>query len=297
MPLRLLGSRAKVIHLIDGGSAVASGRRELGSVLGITGATGAPGRTFLSINLALALSAEGMRVALVDADPHLGSVAVQLDLAEDRSLTYLAHEAALKAVDDSLIARHLQSTRGLDVLVGRSVAGLGDGIPATLLSEVVKLLRRRYDVVVIDSGALDCGAAQAAALLCQLLVWIVVPTKLGIDLLDRTLSGPLASQVRARPSIVVLNRLESMALRDVDSALRRRYGMAVGAAIAENHRACVKAEDQSRPAALAGPLSSSIRRCAQTVALALAKVAEVPRADVGESRQSIGPPLLRESSQ
>lgn len=250
----------------------------------------------MSINLALALRAEGMSVALVDADPHLGAVAVQLDLAEDRSLIYLAHEAALKTVDDNLITRHLQSTRGLDVLVGRSVAGLGEGVPAPLLSDAVALLRRRYDVVVIDVGALDCFAAQAAALICQMLVWVVVPTKLGTDLLDRTLSGPLASQVRARPSIVVLNRLGSLALRDVDSALRRRYGMAVGAAIAENYRACTEAEDRAQPAALAGPLSSSLRRCAQTVAMALTKTGDVPRADAEELRQAVGTELLRESS-
>jgi MinD-like ATPase involved in chromosome partitioning or flagellar assembly len=244
----------------------------------------------------MALRAEGMTVALVDADPHLGAIAVQLDLAEDRSLIYLAHEAELRTVDDDLVSRHLQSTSGLDVLTGRPVAGLGEVVSPELLGDVVGLLRRRYDVVVIDVGALACLVAQATALICQLLVWVVVPTKLGTDLLDRTLSGPLASQVRTRPSLVVLNRLGDLALRDVDSSLRRRYGMAVAAAIADQHRACVEAEDRARPAALAGPLAGPLRRCARVVAKSLARAVEVPRFSGDESRLPIATEFFRESS-
>lgn len=289
-------SRAKGAHLIDGGSGVPSISRNRGSVLGVTGATGAPGRTFLSINLAHGLRAEGMSVVLVDADPHLGAVAAQLDLAEDRSLIFLAHEASLRPVDTDLVSRHLQSTSGLDVLTGRPVSGLGDVVPLALLGEVVGLLRRRYDVVVIDVGALDCLSAQATALLCQMLVWVVVPTKLGTDPVDRTLSGPLAGQVRTRPSLVLLNRLGSLALRDVDSALRRRYGMAVAAAIADHRRACVEAEDRGRPAVLEGPLAPSLRRCARVVAASLARSGDLPRTSADEARLTVGTELFRESS-
>jgi cellulose biosynthesis protein BcsQ len=286
---------ASVTHLIDGGSGIPSKRGGRGSVLGVTGATGAPGRTFLSINLAAALVTEGMTVALVDADPHLGAVAVQLDLAEDRSLIYLAHEAALKPVDDDLISRHLQTVSGLDVLTGRAVAGLGEVVPDGLLGDVVGLLRRRYDLVVIDVGALDCLASQTAALVCQMLVWAVVPTKLGTDLLDRTLSGPLASQVRTRPSLVVLNRLGSLTLRDVDRSLRRRYGMAVAAAIPDQYRACVQAEDRARPAALTGPLAGPLRRCARVVAAALPRAVSGTKVGAEEARPPLGREPVRES--
>jgi MinD-like ATPase involved in chromosome partitioning or flagellar assembly len=258
-------------HLIDDRAPVGSTPVAGGQTLGVTGSTGAPGRTFLSINLAFAIRALGKKVVLVDADPHLGAVAVQLDLAEDRSLTYLAHEATLKRIDDTLVLRHLQSISGVDVLTGRAIAGLGDVVSETLLTEVVQLLRRRYDVVVVDVGALDCRDSQHAALLCQLLIWVVVPTKVGADLLDRTLSGPLAGQVRTRPSLVVLNRLGGPTLRDVDTSLRRRYGMAVAGAVADHRRACLDAEDTAHPAAEGGPLAGSIRRLAKTVIAALAK--------------------------
>ncbi|MGH7642158.1 MAG: AAA family ATPase [Candidatus Dormibacteria bacterium] len=273
---------------------MAPGLPTQGSALGITGPTGAPGRTFLSINLALALRAEGMSVALVDADPHLGCVAVQLDLAEDRSLVYLAHEATLKAVDDELISRHLQPTLGLDVLAGRSVAVTGEIVAGALLRDVLHRLRRRYDVVVVDIGALECRASQSTALECQMLVWAMVSTKVGADLLDRTLSSPLASQVRTRPSLVVVNRLGTPSLRDVDSGLRRRYGMAVAAAIPDDRRACVAAEDNARPAVLRGSLAPSLRRCGRTVAAALLRTASGPRLEVEGERSLSRPALMGE---
>lgn len=276
MVTRFQRSRKIQTHVIDDGFRVGSNFAELGRAVGVTGSTGAPGRTFLSINLAVAIHALGKRVALVDADPHLGAVAVQLDLAEDRSLVYLAHEAKLRQVDDTMVSRHMQSASGLGVLTGRALAGLGDVVPSSLLADVVGLLRRRYDVVVVDVGALDCRDSQQAALLCQLLVWVAVPTKIGTDLLDRTLSGPLASEARTRPSLMVLNRLRGPSLREVDKAVRRRYGMAVAGAVADHPQSCLQAEDSARPAARAGPLASPLRRLGLEVASALRASEEAP---------------------
>jgi MinD-like ATPase involved in chromosome partitioning or flagellar assembly len=239
---------------------------------------------------------QGLRVVLVDADPHLGAVAVQLDLAEDRSLIFLAHEAALKPVDEGLLLRHLQTVSGLDVLTGRSVAGVGEIVPSPLLEEVVRLLRRQYDVIVIDAGALDCEAAQTAALLSQLLVWVAVPTKLGIDLLDRTLAGPLASQVRTRASLALLNRLGPPGLRDVEHALRRRYGIAVAAAIPEQPRACVEAEDRGRPAVMTGVLANPLRRCARVIATALPGALIGSPPSVTDTGAKLGGEFLGDSS-
>jgi MinD-like ATPase involved in chromosome partitioning or flagellar assembly len=143
-------------HPVDHRGRDTSSRSGPGCAVAVTGATGAPGRTFISINLAFALREQGQRVALVDADPHLGAIAAQLDLAEDRSLTYLAHEATLRRIDDSLVTGHMQSAFGVDVLAGRAIAGAADNVSEPLLTEVVRLLTRRYDYVVMDVGALDC---------------------------------------------------------------------------------------------------------------------------------------------
>lgn len=294
--VNLLRSRKAISsHPVDTHGAPAGRHPRPGRVIGVTGATGAPGRTFLSVNLAVGLAAEGMTVVLIDADPHLGAVAVQLDLAEDRSLNFLAHETTLRPVSDDLITRHLQTAVGLNVLAGRSIVAVGETGPETLLPEVVAHLRRRFDLVVIDVGALDCRPAQVSALACQLLVWVAVPTKLGTDLLDRTLSGSLAGQVRIKPSLVVLNRLGPAGLRDADRSLRRRYGMAVAAAIPEHRRACLEAEDRAVPAALRGALASSLRRCARAVEAALPGSAAESREPTAGLRAEVAGGFLPES--
>jgi MinD-like ATPase involved in chromosome partitioning or flagellar assembly len=278
----LLGrARPNLTHPIDGAPEVRMRRVRRGNVLSVTGPTGAPGRTFLSINLAAGLVIQGLRVVLVDADPHLGAVAVQLDLAEDRSLIYLAHEAAIKPVDDALVLRHVQTVSGLDVLTGRSVAGFGETVASPVLKAVIQVLRRQYDVIVIDAGALDCEPAQRAALLSQLIVWAVVSTKVGLDLLDRTLAGPLAGEVRTRASLAILNRLGPPGLRDVEHALRGRYGMAVAAPVPEQRRASIEAEDRGSPAVMSGALAKPLLRCARVIAAALP-------ASLGDVQPSVG---------
>jgi MinD-like ATPase involved in chromosome partitioning or flagellar assembly len=289
-------TQATASHLVDASFTPLLHPSGGGRVVGVTGATGAPGRTFLSINLAVAAASLGRRVALVDADPHLGSIAVQLDLAEDRSLSFLGHEATLRPVDNDLVTRHMQTAAGIDVLTGRAVAGPVDPGREALLADVVTLLRGRYDLIVVDVGALDCIVAQDSALTCHLLVWVIVPTMLGIDLFDRTVSGPLASQVRTRPSLAVLNRLGRAGLRDADRSLRQRYGMAVAAAIPEQSKACLQAEDNAVPAAASGALAGSLRRCAGAIVAALPGDAGGPNAGADELSGPVRSDLVREAS-
>ncbi|MGH7691483.1 MAG: AAA family ATPase [Candidatus Dormibacteria bacterium] len=297
MRLPLPFVRDSPTHPIDGGGGTSLGVGTRGRAIGITGATGAPGRTFLSINLAVALRAAGLRVALVDADPHLGAVAVQLDLAEDRSLMYLAHEAALHPVDDTLIAGHLQSAFDIDVLAGRAAPGVGEIVSGGLLRTVLEGLRQTHDVVVVDVGALDCSSAQECALACQVVTWVVVPTKVGTDLLDRTLAGPLAAQVRTRPSLAVVNRAGEFHLSEVGRSLQQRYGMALVATLPFNPRACAAAEDSGCPAALTGPLANPLRRCGSAVVGTLVGLDSLPQLGHDEPWPKLSTELIGDGSQ
>ncbi|MGH7611081.1 MAG: hypothetical protein ACREN4_03585 [Candidatus Dormibacteria bacterium] len=241
---------------------------ERGVAVAITGATSAPGRSWLSVNLAVALAAAGASVALVDADPHLGTVAVQLGLAESRSLNFLAHEATLRPIDDQLLQGHVQVSHGVTVLGGKSLPGQQPDVPTDVLERVLSALRQDHRFVLVDAGALECAASQAVALLCQLVVWVAVPTRLGLDLLDRVLSGPLAPQVRSKPGLAILNRTGPDTLREAEAAFRQRYGISVGACVAESRRGRQLAAEGPGPAALTGQLGLSLRACARTVAAA-----------------------------
>lgn len=259
MDLRFKLRRSMGAHPVDGRDGLNGGLGGSGVVVAVTGATGAPGRTFISINLAAVAAASGLTVALVDADPHLGAIAVQLGLREDRSLSFLAHEATLRPVDDELLTRHLQLSNGVDVLAGRSVAAPGHLSSAPILSDTVRLLAARHELVVLDAGALVCPEAQATALASQMIVWVIVPTRSGTDLFDRVVAGPLAAALRSRPSLAVINKVATGCLREPERALSDRYGMAVGGSVPESRRACLEAEARAQPAAAGGPLAERLR--------------------------------------
>ncbi|MHB8324302.1 MAG: AAA family ATPase [Candidatus Dormibacteria bacterium] len=239
-----------------------------GRMVGVTGAVGAPGRTFISVNAAVGLAQGGLSVCLLDADPRLGAVAAQLDLSEDRSLHYLAHESALVAIDDDLIDRHLQHFGPLAVLTGRFEPGRGGTISGEVFSTVTRLLLRRYRLLIVDLGPLDNAQTAAMAVTCQLVLWVVSASPLGADLFDRTVTSSLAAQLRPKPNLAIINGTGGGALVDPESALLRRYGISVVASVPHHRPASLEAEMRHRPAVMAGPLSQPLSRVATTVAAA-----------------------------
>jgi MinD-like ATPase involved in chromosome partitioning or flagellar assembly len=254
-------------HLVDSASKFVNTPGP-GRVVGVTGAGGAPGVTFLSVNLAVWLADQGVSVCLVDADPVAGAVASQLDLNEDRSLYYLAHESTLALVDDDLIDRHLQHFGGLSVLAGRSEPGLGAPIPAGIFETVIGLLRRRHQLLIIDLGRMGSPQTMAMAAGCQLLLWVVAPTPLGADLFDRTVTSGLATQLRPKPNLAVVNGVGASALAEAEGALLGRYGIPVVGRLPHHRPACLEAEAGHRPAVLGGPLAQPLRRLANSVVAA-----------------------------
>jgi non-specific protein-tyrosine kinase len=253
--------------LVDGASNFANTPGP-GRVLGVTGAGGAPGVTFLSVNLAVSLAEQGVSVCLVDADPVAGAVASQLDLNEDRSLYFLAHESTLAPVDDDLIDRHLQHFGALSVLAGRSEPGLGAAIPAGIFETVIGLLRQRHQLLIIDLGRMGSHQTMVLAVGCQLLLWVVAPTPLGADLFDRTVTSALATQLRPKPNLAVINGVGPSALGEADGALLGRYGIPVVGRLPHHRSACLEAEASHRPAVLGGPLAQPLRRLANSIVAA-----------------------------
>jgi MinD-like ATPase involved in chromosome partitioning or flagellar assembly len=218
--------------------------------------------------LAVWLADQGLSVCLVDADPVMGAVASQLDLAEDRSLHYLAHESTLAAVDDDLIDRHLQHFDRLSVLAGRSEPGLSGPIPDSIFETVLGLLRRRHQLLIVDLGRMSSSSTVGLAAGCQLLLWVVAPTPLGADLFDRTITSTIASQLRPKANLAVINGTGASALGDPESALLRRYAISTVGSLPYHRSACLDAEAGHRPAVLGGPLAQPLRKLANSVVAA-----------------------------
>ncbi|MCM2347649.1 MinD/ParA family protein [Acidovorax soli] len=127
-------------------SAAGSGAR----IIAVTSGKGGVGKTFVSANLAAALTRRGQRVLVLDADLGLANLDVVLNLHPKITLhDVFTGEASLQ---DAII----QAPGGFSVLL----AGLGMVEHSCLASEVrnqflhvIQAITPNYDVVLLDTGA------------------------------------------------------------------------------------------------------------------------------------------------
>ena len=119
-------------------------------IIAITSGKGGVGKTFVSANLAAALTRRGHRVLVLDADLGLANLDVVLNLHPKITLHDVFTSKA--ALDDAVIT----APGGFDVLL----AGSGMVEYSRLTPEVrnqflnvIQALTPRYDVVLLDTGA------------------------------------------------------------------------------------------------------------------------------------------------
>ena len=130
-----------------------------GQVLALVSGKGAPGTTTLAIGLAAALSHQGSRVALVDADLRGGGVAPFLDLDPRRGLIGLTVGPAT----DDVVGAELQEASGSSVLAGIERPEMRDRVAPEHLVTALAVLRQRFEVTVVDVGQLLPGIASDVA--------------------------------------------------------------------------------------------------------------------------------------
>ena len=133
-----------------GGVTDAGASRE-GRVVTVFSAKGGVGKTTVSTNLAAELASDGRtRVLLVDLDLAFGDVAIALALVPERST---ADVVAMSGHLDSqglasVVTRH---ETGLDVLCAPAQPGDADRIPGATVQELLRVARRMYDVIILDT--------------------------------------------------------------------------------------------------------------------------------------------------
>jgi pilus assembly protein CpaE len=124
-----------------------------GKVITVFSAKGGCGKTTFATNLAAALAADGIhRVCAVDLDLAFGDLAISVQLDPVRTfsdaLTMAGH------VDTTGAASLLTSYRpGLDMLLAPVTPGDAERVPATLVGELLVVLRGMFDFLVIDTPA------------------------------------------------------------------------------------------------------------------------------------------------
>lgn len=124
-----------------------------GKIVTVFAAKGGCGKTTIAINLAAALAAaDGTRVCIVDLDLSFGDVAISVQLEPVRTISDALPMAG--HLDTTGAASLLTPYRpGLDVLLAPVTPGDAEKIPATLVGELLGVLRGMYDFVVVDTPA------------------------------------------------------------------------------------------------------------------------------------------------
>lgn len=218
-------------HKVAGHSTDAT--RE-GQVVTVFSAKGGVGKTTFSTNLGAYLASTGSRVLVVDLDLAFGDVAISLQLLPTNSIFDLVGMAG--NIDeqgiDSVVTHH---ESGLDALCAPSEPSDADRIPAQTVTDLLKVARRFYDFVIVDTPPAFTEHVLAAFDSSQLLVLIAtldIPAvknlRLSLDTLD-LLGNPKESR------IVVLNRSDAkvgLRAEDVVTAIKQDIAVMVPNSIA-----------------------------------------------------------------
>lgn len=194
-----------------------------GTVITVFAAKGGCGKTMLATNLAAALADRGRRqVVVVDLDLSFGDVAIALQLFPAHTIADAVPMGG--ALDpDALHALLTTHSPGLSALVAPVDPATAESVPASLVSRILDLLRRRFDYVIVDTppafnehvlAAFD--VTDVVALIATLDVPALKNLKLTLETLD------LLNYPREKWRIV-LNRADSkvgLGIGEVEKTLR-----------------------------------------------------------------------------
>lgn len=232
----------------------------LGKVVAVWGATGAPGRSVVSLGLASYVSALGLSTMLVDADVYGGSQSQLLGLLDESSgLLAAARAANAGRLDRTRLADHARSLdSGLRVLTGLPRSDRWVELSPVLLRRILETARSLSEVTVVDCAfciELDeeisydtaaprrNGATLAALENADVIVVVGSADPVGLGRLLRALAD-LAVRVPDAATRVVVNRMRSSlgwSGDDVSGIIRRTSHAEVFAFLPDDPGACDRA--------------------------------------------------------
>jgi pilus assembly protein CpaE len=201
------------------GVSGATGSREA-RIVTVFSAKGGCGKTTVATNVAAALAAGGRSsVCLLDLDLAFGDVAIALQLVPAR--TAIDAVAMSGSIDEqgaaSLVTPH---SKGLDAICAPLEPGEAERIPASTVVELLRVLKRMYDYIVIDTPPAftehvlaSFDVSDVYILLATLDIPALKNLRLTLDMLD-VLGYPRESWQ------VVLNRSDSRVGLSVDDVTR-----------------------------------------------------------------------------
>lgn len=139
----------------------------VGRVIGLIGAKGGSGSTFLTTNLAFALSRLGKRVVVLDLNLYFGDAAIFLgDTASKTTIVDLARQS--QSLDQDMFESSMAKiSERLHLLVSPETPVNINVVSPVAIQKIIEVARRHYDFVVLDMSALLDSTAVKALDMCE----------------------------------------------------------------------------------------------------------------------------------
>jgi pilus assembly protein CpaE len=236
--------------------AASAGQAALASLICVLGPKGGIGKTLTSVNLGVALAAQGRKVAIVDLDLQFGDVGLTLGLTPQRTMHDLIKSGGSLDADkvEAYLTRHPSGARVLMAPVRPDQAG---AVTIDFLRDVYALLRATNDFVVVDTPPgftpeviASIDNSTNVVLVGMLDSLSLKNSKLGLETL--LLMGYEPDRIR-----LVLNRADTsvgVTPEDVTAVLGRAPDVLV-----PSHRDIVRSVNEGAPIVLSRPRSDAAR--------------------------------------
>jgi pilus assembly protein CpaE len=201
-----------------------------GKVITVFSSKGGCGKSFVSTNLAVALAQRtGEDVAMVDLDLQFGDLAIMLQLFPARTIYDAAQN--LDRLDADAMKGYLTPHRGKVFLLAAPLEpGLSETISAESVAKIIRLMKRNYKYVIIDTppsftdhvlAALD--ESDESVLITSMDVPSIKNLKLSLQTLE--LLGFTRERIR-----LILNRADSkvgLRVQEVEKTLGTRIDVSI----------------------------------------------------------------------
>jgi len=235
-----------------------------GQILAVYGPKGGVGRTFIAVNLAVALSQVSQkRVVLIDGNPQFGDVGLTLTVHSHLCILDL-----LRAGDpdeglvDTVLASH---PSGIRVLLAPLSIESNEVVEAAPLQKILFKLQKMFDFVIVDAWPSLDECTQAILDIADKIVLVTTPEMSAIRKARLFLEQARSSGHMPGTPLLVLNRYDGkggIPTRDIERILQHR----AVAKIPDDAGLVVYSLNQGVPLVISHPRS--------TVARSLLKLAE-----------------------
>ncbi|MCC3779436.1 P-loop NTPase [Streptomyces sp. UNOB3_S3] len=257
---------------------------ERGTLVAVVGAKGGVGTTVTAVQLALAASAAGRAVALVDLDLQSGDVASYLDVQFRRSIADLAgiSDITPRVLADAVFPH----PTGLGLLLAPAEGERGEDVGEPAARQITAALRGRYELVVADCGTQITAAGAAVIEAADLALLVTTPDVVSVRAAKRMVRLWERLRIRtAEETTTVVNRHTRSAEIQPPLIARTTGTRAARTTVPAGYKELQGAVDSGRMQDL--DARSGVRQALWTLAGELG-LAAPPRTAAGDHRPALG---------